>query len=145
MKNLFYFILLIFSCFVFSLLIKEDGHNIKFVKIAGENIKVDLAESAGAQARGLGGRLSLLSNEGMLFVFQKSGIYSFWMKGMNFPIDIVWIDEDLRVVYIKENALPSSYPESFSPGQNSKYVLEVSALFSEKHNLKIGDGVEFVK
>jgi uncharacterized membrane protein (UPF0127 family) len=63
---------------------------------------------------------------------------------MNFPIDIIWIDEDLRVNFIKKNALPSSYPEAFSPDGNSLYVLEVNSQFLDKNNLKEGDKVKFL-
>ena len=88
--------------------------------------------------------MPLKENEGMLFVFNHADKYSFWMKDMNFPIDIVWIGEDMHVVYIKKNALPTSYPETFTPNQDAKYVLEVISSFSEKNNLKVGDKVEFL-
>ena len=83
-------------------------------------------------------------DEGMLFVFNHTGKYPFWMKDMNFPIDIIWIGEDLRVVYIKKDAKPESYPETFTPNQDAKYVLEVFSSFSEKNNLKEGDRVKFL-
>ena len=78
----------------------------------------------------------------MLFVFDHPAQYPFWMKDMNFPIDIIWIDENLKVIFIKKNAVPESYPEVFTSPQNSKYVLEVVAGFSDKYNIKIGDKVE---
>ena len=66
------------------------------------------------------------------------------MKGMNFPIDIVWITEDMKVIYIKKDAWPESYPETFGPDINAKYILEINAGFSDKNNLKEGDRVLFV-
>ena len=119
-------------------------NNIQYVKIAGKTLKVDLATTAKAQEQGLSGRKSLKENEGMLFVFDHMDKYSFWMKDMNFPLDIIWIADDFHVVYIKKNALPESYPETFTPSQDAKYILEVNASFSEKNNLKVGDGVEFL-
>jgi uncharacterized membrane protein (UPF0127 family) len=80
----------------------------------------------------------------MLFVFDKPSIYPFWMKDMNFPIDMIWIGENDEVVYIEKNAQPDSYPETFVSSQNAKYVLEVISSFSEKNNLKVGDRVEFL-
>lgn len=128
-----------------------DVNNIQYVKIAGKTLKVDLATTAKTQEQGLSGRKSLKENEGMLFVFDHMDKYSFWMKNMNFPIDIIWIGsastqggEDLHVVYIKKNTLPESYPETFTPNVDAKYVLEVNASFSEKNNLKVGDRVEFL-
>ncbi len=117
--------------------------NIKYVKIAGQNIKVDLAMTSETRTLGLSGRLELKENEGMLFIFDHEGIYPFWMKDMNFDIDIIWIGEDLKIIYIKKEALAISYPESFSSEKNAKYVLEVVSGFSEKNNLKVGDSVLF--
>ncbi|MFA6301151.1 MAG: DUF192 domain-containing protein [Candidatus Paceibacterota bacterium] len=118
--------------------------NVRSVKIAGREVNVDLALTVDEQRRGLSGRKNLEEDEGMLFIFGSEGIYSFWMKDMNFPIDIIWINKDLKIIYVKEKALPESYPESFSPGEKALYVLEVPAGFSEKNNVETGDSVEFV-
>ena len=117
--------------------------DIKYVQIAGQEIKVELALTEAEQNKGLSGRSELRDGEGMLFVFAKPGKYSFWMKDMNFPIDMVWLGEDLKVVYIKKNADPKLYPETYGPETDAKYVLEVVAGFSDKNNLKVGDSVVF--
>lgn len=117
--------------------------NIRYVKIAGQNIKVALALSEETQQQGLSGRSELKENEGMLFIFAQPDKYPFWMKDMNFAIDIIWIDKDMKVVYIKKDAFPESYPENFLPAEKAKYVLEVPSGFSEKNNLKIGDSIVF--
>jgi uncharacterized membrane protein (UPF0127 family) len=120
--------------------------NVKYVKIAGQNIKVELALTPREQEQGLSSRQGLAENTGMLFVFTNPGKYSFWMKDMNFPIDIIWLSEDLKVVYIKNNASPELYPETYGPGENdgnAKYVLEVMSGFSDKNNLKVGDSALF--
>jgi uncharacterized membrane protein (UPF0127 family) len=123
--------------------LKPKINTIQYVKIAGQSIKVDLALTTAEQQKGLGGRNELKDNEGMLFVFAQPGRYYFWMKGMNFPIDIIWIGENMKVIYLKKNALSESYPETFGSDVNAKYILEVVAGFSEKNNLKEGDSVEF--
>lgn len=119
-------------------------NNIKYINIAGQNIKVDLAENDRTRERGLSGRQSLGKNEGMLFVFDRPDKHRFWMKDMNFPIDMIWIDENMKVVYIKKDSRPESYPETYGPDEPAKYVLEVLSGFSEKNNLKVGDEVEFI-
>jgi uncharacterized membrane protein (UPF0127 family) len=152
-----YFLLLIIIFFVVLGISKDDKKNfiqptqeikqineINYVKIAGKIIKVDLALTSEAQEQGLSGRNNLKEDEGMLFVFNHMGKYPFWMKDMNFAIDIIWLGKDLRVIYIKKNATPESYPETFSSSQDAKYVLEVLSQFSEKNNLKEGDRVEFL-
>jgi hypothetical protein len=121
--------------------IKED---VNYIKINGKILKVEIALTPKEQEQGLSNRKELKEDEGMLFVFDHIDKYSFWMKDMNFPIDIIWISEDLHVVFIKKNALPESYPDTFSPTQTAKYVLEVNSGFSEKNDLKYGDRVEFL-
>ena len=79
----------------------------------------------------------------MLFIFNSADNYGFWMKDMIFPIDIIWIGENKKIVYIEKNVLPESYPKNFSPNVKAMYVLEVLSGFSEKHNIKIGDEVFF--
>ena len=149
MKKKFFaiFFLVIFTLVGFFLINQSSKNltpeNIKQIKIAGQNIKVILALNAGTQEQGLSGKSGLEENSGMLFVFEKPSKYYFWMKGMNFPIDIIWITEDLKVSYIKKNAQPESFLETYGPDTDIKYVLEVVAGFSEKNNLKVGDEVLF--
>lgn len=148
-KNLISFgIIIIFIVSLFYILQKPNTNTIKYVRIAGQEIKVELALTEREHSRGLSGRASLANDAGMLFVFAQPGKYSFWMKEMNFPIDIIWLSEDLKVMYIKKDARPESYPESYAPDyapeQSSKYVLEVVSGFSDKNNLKVGESVEFV-
>ena len=116
------------------------------VKLVNQVIKVDVVSTPEARSLGLSGRASLNKDQGMLFVFDTPGNYSFWMKDMNFPIDIIWFDEMGKVVYIQKDAQPESYPEAFTPPKEktSKYVLEVFSGFSLKHNLQVGDAIEFL-
>jgi len=123
---------------------KIGGQDIKFTKIAGQTLKIELALTLKEQEQGLSGRKTLAPDEGMLFVFSKPSVNYFWMKDMNFPIDMIWLDENLKVIYLKKEAQPESYPETFGPGVDNSYVLEVSAGFSEKNNLKEGDSIEFL-
>lgn len=149
-KNIFSIVVVIIFLVIGFILIKNNFsknlviNQISYVKIAGKNVKVDLALTSKDQEQGLSGREILKEDEGMLFVFDHLDKYSFWMKDMNFPLDIIWINNDLQVVYIEKNAKPESYPKTFTPTQNTRYVLEVNALFSEKNNLKVGDPVEFL-
>ena len=149
MKNKFFYFAVVII-FVVSLFFIPQKHNlgdIKSVKITGQNIKVDLALTGAEQAQGLSGRTALKDDAGMLFVFNKAGIYPFWMKDMNFSIDIIWIGEDMRIIYIKKFAKPEDYPATYGPdvltSVGTKYVLEVVSGFSDKNNLKVGDRVEF--
>ena len=149
-RNIFFILVVIVFLVIEFFLIKNNSpknvevNQIHFVKIAGKILKVDLALTLEEQEQGLSGRNKLREDESMLFVFDYINKHPFWMKDMNFAIDIIWIGENLRVVYIKKNAQPESYPETFLPKQDAKYVLEVLSQFSEKNNLKEGDRVEFL-
>ena len=145
-----------------NLKLQNNPENIKYVQIAGQSIKVDLALTSLEQTQGLSGRNELKEGEGMLFVFEHLDNYTFWMKDMNFPIDIIWLAPSeggdaskAKVIYIKKDARPESYPETYGPPNvptpvgistsvGAKYVLEVVSGFSEKNNLKEGDRVEFL-
>ncbi len=111
------------------------------MKIGGKGIVVDIADDAAKRALGLSGRIALASDAGMLFVFENSGKYGFWMKDMNFPIDIIWIDEAGKIVHIEKSLSPDTYPKVFGQQDTAKYVLEVQSGFSDAQHVKIGDKV----
>jgi uncharacterized membrane protein (UPF0127 family) len=105
--------------------------------------RVTIAKTPSTREKGLSGRASLALDEGLLFIFPKPGMYPFWMKDMNFPIDIVWIDSTRAIVGISENISPETYPDSFSPPKNIQFVLEVNAGMAKSSGLQIGDVVSF--
>lgn len=112
------------------------------LRVGNALIRAEIADTPEKKARGLSGRAALGENEGMLFVFEKPGIYSFWMKDMNFPIDIIWLDEYFRVVDISADAEPSSFPNLFTPSAPAQYALEVPGGFAQQH-ITIGEYVKF--
>jgi uncharacterized membrane protein (UPF0127 family) len=146
-KNIFKLFLISFVIlFLFNISSTQNTQpvsDIKYVNFGDTKIKVELAISDAERAQGLSGNLSLSEGEGMLFVFDKPNLYKIWMKDMNFPIDIIWFSENKKIVYIQENAKPEDFPALYGPKENAKYVLEVSAGFSEKNKLKVGDKVDF--
>ena len=121
------------------------------VAIAGAAFNAELATSTLAQARGLSYRQGLGAEDGMLFVFARPGIQNFWMKDMNFPIDIIWIGPNAtsgaeEVLGFAENAAPQPGAPLWklkiytSPAGTDK-VLEVNAGTVAKYNIHIGDAV----
>lgn len=117
-----------------------------FKKICAKNIcvKAEIADSAAKRKTGLAFRKSLDEQEGMLFVFVKETRPSFWMKNMEFPLDIIWIGQDRRIVALTTEVPPCSGScESLVPEVAVKYALEVNAGFSKRHGIKVGDSLEF--
>lgn len=109
------------------------------ITIGGATVFAYVADTPVKRTRGLSGKSELALNEGMFFIFEYPTIPEFWMKDMFFPIDIVWIGEDKRVVATSDNLSPDSYPEVFSPQTPVMYVLEVPAGFVLKNGIKSGD------
>ncbi len=105
--------------------------------------KAYVADNDIQRGKGLSGRPKLADNELMAFFFERPDKYGIWMKDMNFPIDILWIDDSYKIVFMKNDAQPDSYPEVFLPTTSTHIILEANSDFIEKNNLKIGDNVVF--
>lgn len=88
---------------------------------------------------GLSYRASLGESEGMLFVYSEDVRPGYWMKGMNFAIDIIWLDANWQIADITPRIAPETYPQAFYPAVPIRYVLEVNAGFVDKHSLRVGD------
>ena len=115
----------------------------KTLKIGGVTLNIEVADTNIKRELGLSGREGLQENEGLLFIFDKEDYWGFWMKDMNFPIDIAWLDKNKKIIYIKSDVSLATYPEVFSPTAPALYVLEVNSRFFENHQIKIGDLAEF--
>ena len=110
-------------------IVRQDltTHPISAVQIAGQTIKVEIADTDAKRELGLSGHAPLSDTQGMLFVFDTPGIYSFWMKDMLFPLDIIWLapsevegTDAAKVIYIAKDLQPSSYPSAFRPTRKCK-------------------------
>lgn len=111
------------------------------VQVAGETITVTVVRTPEDRAKGLGGRTGLLSGEGMLFVFDTDAKHRFWMKGMLFSIDILWISSDGKIVDTLSRVSPATYPAVFTSRAPARYVLELPAGFIEEYHVRIGDEI----
>jgi uncharacterized membrane protein (UPF0127 family) len=120
-------------------LYRNDGN----VVIDGQRINVEIPRNPTEFERGLGGRACILPNQGMFFSFKNPGQYPFWMKGMRFPIDIVWIAGDHKVVAIEVDEQPSTYPDKFVNRIPAQHVLEIKANRTKELHMTIGTTVAF--
>jgi len=111
------------------------------VCIKGNCFQVELAITNAQREKGLMHRKELDKNKGMLFVFDKEGIYPFWMKNTLIPLDIIWIDSNSKVVFISQNVQPckSLICPSILPAGPAKYVLEINAGKVKEIGLEVGD------
>ena len=118
----------------------------KYPLTVGETaIQVEVANTDVKRVLGLSGKESLPFDEGLLFVFVEPGKHPFWMKDMNFPIDIIWINKHFFVVDVTEGIIPMTFPEIFEPSERIKYVLEVNAGFAAKNSIQRGTFVDGIR
>ena len=113
------------------------------VEINSTTISVEIADSEKERKEGLSGWEKLEKDEGMLFIFDEKDRHAIWMKDMDFSIDIIWLDEKGKVVDLKRNASPESYPNTFFPKDYSLYVLELRAGLIEKLDIELGEQINF--
>lgn len=114
------------------------------LRVGAAIIEVDVADTLGKQRQGLSGRARLPEEQGMYFPMGQAARHGFWMRGMRFPLDIIWIRSS-TIVDISENVpypLEGQTPAVVQPKEPADAVLEVNADFTEKHEIKIGDKVE---
>jgi uncharacterized protein len=108
------------------------------VTIGRAALHVLIADTESRRMLGLSYRESLGKNQGMLFVFDEPGKHGIWMKEMKFSIDIIWLDDNLKVVDVKRNISPDTFPEVFEPKADASFVLEVNSGFTDKHDISVG-------
>lgn len=115
--------------------------------INGVKINIEIADTPEKRSKGLGGRQFLASDSGMLFVFPKDDKYRFWMKGLSFPLDLIWFN-DKKIVDIMKNVPPPASGQEdkdlpiYIPNEPADMVLEVNGGFSDAFGIKIGDIIE---
>lgn len=110
--------------------------------IQDHSLCLEIANTPQKREQGLSGRKELSDGWGMLFVFDGDVQPAMWMKDMYFPLDLIWITSDFRIVQIDKNALPETYPETFRPQEPIRYVLEISSEEGEKQVFRVGDRIE---
>jgi len=118
----------------------------KDLAINGQVLKVEVADTQNKRSKGLGGREAIATDSGMLFIFDTEKVYSFWMKGLKFPLDIIWIKDNV-IVDIIENVPPPLEGQTdsnlpiYQPSVVVDSVLEVNAGIVDKLNIKVGDKI----
>jgi len=128
---------------VLIVLLLAQRADLRTLRSGNRTFKLEVAATADAQAKGLGGRQSLPTNQGMLFTFNQSGTRCFWMKDMHFSLDILWLDESRQVRHIEHNVLPGTYPHTFCPSVPARYVIELPAGQAKATGIHDGQQLSF--
>lgn len=105
------------------------------MSIGPVTLRASIAQTPVARQQGLSNTPCLPRDVVKLFVFDSSNTWGFWMKDMNYSIDIIWVDESGRVVDWVEAVSPETYPESFRPREPARYVIETIPNFVTTHSV----------
>ena len=127
---------------IFIVLVLMISLNQNQISINGNTINIELATTPLERTKGLMFRENLQG--GMLFIFEEEDTHSFWMKNTLIPLDIIWLNKNKEVVFIKKNAQPckEKYCQSITPTKKAKYVLELNAFESDKLDIKVGNKID---
>jgi uncharacterized protein len=112
---------------------------------SGKVLRVELMINDEDRAMGLMFRPSLAPDRGLLFVFERADFHGFWMKNCRFPIDMIWLDEEKRVVHLAE-AVPPCKAEPcpvYEPLRRASYVIELNAGQARREKAVVGATVSF--
>lgn len=120
---------------------KQKTSSLLKLNKTGKLFNVLLSDTDELRQKGLGGRQSIDTDDVMLFVFNNDAKHFFWMKDMLFPIDIVWLDKEKKVIFIEQNVAPETYPKAFGPQVDSRYVLEFQAGTIKREKISLDDQV----
>ena len=104
--------------------INDKESNLVDITIGDKKYKVEIADTPEKQEKGLMGRKSLPENQGMLFIYDEPQDLSYWMKDTFISLDIIFIDDDMEVVSVKQGQPMSEEPITENDVQ---YVLEVNS------------------
>lgn len=132
-------VLILIGCIIWLRSI-SSGYEKKFMVIDGDLFELMVANTEVKRLKGLSNTKPLLSNTGMVFDFDYEDFHGIWMKDMNYPIDVIWLDSLCRITGAK-SLMRDSFPEVFYPYSPSKYVLELP-FNSVVPNVEIGDELD---
>lgn len=143
-------VVVIFIIVLGVIFVNMIGNNIHFpfsqpkstVSIDGHIFHVKVVSTEKDQEQGLSDTASLLKDQGMLFVFQKPDYYGFWMRNMNYPLDIIYIAHK-KIVSIAENVSKPKDPTAplpvYKPSDPSDMVLEINGGLVTLYHISLGD------
>lgn len=107
--------------------------------INGYKVTMAIASNDEQRIKGLSGSVKLNEDQGMLFLFDKPSKQGFWMNEMNYPIDIVWLDSNNKVVHIEKQLEPCKLFLAcpvYNPQVDALYVIELRSGFADSHSIK---------
>jgi uncharacterized membrane protein (UPF0127 family) len=115
-----------------------------WVELKGRRFKVEIADDESSRMRGLMFRDTLAEDRGMLFIFERQQPLAFWMKNTKVPLDIIYFDDERRLVSVS-TAPPCTTPQcpNYPSAAPARYTLELKAGTARKLGAAHGDQILF--
>lgn len=135
--------LIIFIITTYLFVYKNNSQVYKNIKIRDAIVKVEIADTKEKREKGLSKRKSLDENNGMFFIYYNKEVRTFWMKEMQFPIDIIWVDNDM-IAGIEGNVSPNGESEKRTSTVKVNKVIELNSGFCNENNIEVGDKIEII-
>ena len=142
-------LLLLSTCVNVDISTSRNDDETPVVKIEDVRFEVEVADTEWLRKRGLTSRTYLEERKGMLFIPDGPEAAPFWMEGMLFPLDIIWIGSDCRVadvstyVDLPEPGTPDDEIIRYRSYPVAAYTLEVNSGEADRFRIRVGDKVEF--
>jgi uncharacterized membrane protein (UPF0127 family) len=112
--------------------------------VAKTSADIQIADNEFEEELGLMYRKQMDENRGMLFIFPSSQIQTFWMRNTFIPLDMIFVNHDKRIVTIHKNTKILS-DSTYASSEPAQYVIEVDAGFCDRHNIKVGDKISWIR
>lgn len=124
---------------IFGVLSLQRSDSNATTTIGDKRYVLEIADTNATREQGLGGRVGMAQNHGMVFKYANQGVRCFWMKDMHFPLDIIWLNAQSQIVKIESRVSPDTYPHPYcaSPAQD---VIELHA--GEAASLHVGQTIQ---
>jgi uncharacterized protein len=145
MKKIIFTIIVVFGLLIVAMAINARISQPK-ITIKSHSFNLLLAKTDKEKQVGLSNTKLLSANQGMLFKFDKPDYYSFWMKNMKFPIDIIFIKNNKVVTVYSKVKPPTSVTDQlaiYQPLEPADSVLEINAGLADKYGFKKDSTIQY--
>lgn len=139
-------IIMVLGMVVWAIFLRADQFIAKrtILSIGTKTYQAEIANTDQLRQKGLSGRSILNDNAVMLFVFDEPDYHKIWMKNMHFSIDVLWLNENKKVVHIERQLQPDDPPhKEYTTLVPAKYIVEMPAGKADELGVKIGSKIEF--
>jgi uncharacterized protein len=113
---------------------------------SGAVYRIEVARTPAAHAQGLMFREGLPPNSGMLFLFPEKTVHKFWMKNTMIPLDMIWMDDQGKVLFLSADTPPcvADPCPNYGPDIPAASVLEIAGGMAKKEKVEVGSVIRFV-